>query len=50
MKCSIMFPGKNKKNISMCCLLKILPRVLGVKKKKKDEICVQYLNMLKLKS
>ena len=26
-----LFPGKNKKNISMCCQLNILPRVLSVK-------------------
>ena len=31
MKCHILFSGKNKKNISKCCLLKILPRVLSVK-------------------
>ena len=31
MKCQILFPGKNKKNISKCCLLKILPRVRNVK-------------------
>ena len=31
MKCQILFSGKNKKNISKCCLLKILPRVLSVK-------------------
>ena len=30
MKCQILFPGKNKKTISKCCLLKILPRVLSV--------------------
>ena len=30
MKCQILFSGKNKKNISKCCLLKILPRVLSV--------------------
>ena len=24
--------GKNRKNISKCCLLKILPRVLGIKR------------------
>ena len=29
MKCQIMFPGKNEKNISECCLLKILLRVLS---------------------
>ena len=31
MKCKILFSGKNKKNISKCPLLKILPRVLRVK-------------------
>ena len=31
MKCQILFIGKNKKNISKCRLLKILPRVLSVK-------------------
>ena len=31
MKCQILFSGKNKKNISKCRLLKILPRVLNVK-------------------
>ena len=31
MKCHILFSGKNKKNISKCGLLKILPRVLSVK-------------------
>ena len=31
MKCQIRFSGKNKKNISKCRLLKILPRVLSVK-------------------
>ena len=30
MKCQILFSEKNKKNISKCCLLKILPRVLSV--------------------
>ena len=30
MKCHILFSGKNKKNISKCRLLKILPRVLSV--------------------
>ena len=30
MKCQILFSGKNKKNISKCHLLKILPRVLRV--------------------
>ena len=30
MKCQILFPEKNKKNISKGHLLKILPRVLGV--------------------
>ena len=31
MKCQILFPGKNKKNISNCHMLKILPRVLNIK-------------------
>ena len=31
MKCQILIPGKNKKNIHKCSLLKILPRVLSVK-------------------
>ena len=31
MKCQILFSGENKKNISKCRLLKILPRVLSVK-------------------
>ena len=30
MKCQILFSGKNKKNISKCCLLKFLSRVLSV--------------------
>ena len=30
MKCHILFSEKNKKNISKCRLLKILPRVLSV--------------------
>ena len=34
MKCQILFSGKNKKNISKCRLLKILPRVLSVKSRK----------------
>ena len=32
MQCQILFSGKNKKNISKCRLLKILPRVLSVKR------------------
>ena len=31
MKCHSLFSGKNKKNISMCYLLKFLPRVLSIK-------------------
>ena len=31
MKCQNLFSGKNKKNISVCCLLKNVPRVLRVK-------------------
>ena len=38
MKCHILFSGKNKKNISKCRLLKILPRVLRVKQRKKGYI------------
>ena len=34
MNCQITFSGKNKKNISKCHLLKILPRVLSVKTEK----------------
>ena len=37
MKCQILFSGKNKKNISKCCLLKILPRVLSVKHSMSDK-------------
>ena len=36
MKCHILFSEKNKKNISKCRLLKILPRVLSVKSYLKD--------------
>ena len=32
MQCQILFSGKNKKNISKCRLLKILPRALSVNK------------------
>ena len=31
MKYQILFAGENTKNISKCCLLKTLPRVLRVK-------------------
>ena len=31
MKCLSLFSGKNKKNISVCHLLKSLPRVLSIK-------------------
>ena len=31
MKCQSLFSGENKKNISVCHLLKILPRVLNGK-------------------
>ena len=31
MKCQILFSGKNKKNIAICHLLKILPGVLSIK-------------------
>ena len=36
MKCQILFSGKNKKNISKCRLLKILPRVLSAKSYQED--------------
>ena len=36
MKCHILFSEKNKKNISKCRLLKILPRVLSVKSYQDD--------------
>ena len=32
MKCQNLFFGKNKKNISVCRLLKILPNMLSIKK------------------
>ena len=32
MKCQILFSGKNKKTISICRLLKILPSMQSVKK------------------
>ena len=38
MKCQILFSGKNKKNISKCRLLKILPRVLSIKASKVQNI------------
>ena len=41
MKCQSQFPGKNKKNISKCCILKFLPRVLSVK------ICLE-INFIQL--
>ena len=31
MKCQNLFSGENKKNISKCRLLNVLPRVLSVK-------------------
>ena len=38
MKCQILFSGKNKKNISKCRLLKILPRVLSLN----DHLILRY--------
>ena len=32
MKCLNLFSEKNKKNISICCLLKILPRMISIKR------------------
>ena len=43
MKCQILFSGKNKKNISKCRLLKILPRVLSVKKLPCQKTLTEYL-------
>ena len=40
MKCQILFIGKNKKNISKCRLLKILPRVLSVKQQHKEQMAI----------
>ena len=37
MKYQILFSGKNKKTISKCCLLKILPRVLS---DNTDTVCI----------
>ena len=37
MKWQITFSGKNKKNISICCLLKILPRVLNVNERSAED-------------
>ena len=50
MKCQILFSGKNKKNISKCRLLKILPRVLSVKHSVfqlvAGHICSDHTNLL----
>ena len=46
MKCQILFSGKNKKNISKCRLLKILPRVLSFKKDQERTSYGAYLMML----
>ena len=45
MKCQILFSGKNKKNVSKCCLLKILPQVKCVSKEYSTG-CVVGLNRL----
>ena len=39
MKCQNLFFGKNKKNISVCHLLKILPRVLSIKSSRLEINC-----------
>ena len=44
MKCRILFPAKNKENISKCRLLKILPRVLSVNNKRKEHL---HLSLIK---
>ena len=45
MKCQILFSGKNKKNISKCRLLKILPRVLSVNYQAGQDVCMDNLGM-----
>ena len=39
MKCQILFSRKNNKNISIYCLLKLLPSMLSVK----NFVCVEVL-------
>ena len=46
MKCQILFPGKDKKNIPICRLLKILPRVLSIKRRS----CNRYVIVQKLQN
>ena len=46
MKCQNLFSGKNKKNISICRLLKILPEVLSIKSSRQwkgdnERLCVK---------
>ena len=43
MKCQILFSGENKKNISKCLLLKILPRVLSAKTIKQHQMKISKL-------
>ena len=45
MKCHNLFSGENKKNISVCCLLKFLPRVLSIKVSDKIDI-LNFFNCL----
>ena len=40
MKCQIMFSGGNNKSISICRLLKILPRVLSVNSGCMSSACI----------
>ena len=45
MKCQNLFSGKNrKKNILICRLLKILPRVLSVRRAETTNLLVNQLN------
>ena len=37
MKCQFLFSGKKQEKYLICCLLKILPRALSIKKKKKKK-------------
>ena len=44
MKCKSLFSGKNKKNISYCRLLKLLPSILNVNIRRTGLADVTYLS------
>ena len=49
MKCHMLFSGKSKRNISICFLLKILPRVLPIRVFKKSyypDLLLDYVGLL----